>query len=348
MQIIRIGYGVRGFGRMMDSAIRWIRMITEEAKKRYKILIFWKKHGLEPTLEAFEVSERTLKNWKSSLKKGNGMVESLNPKSRAPHVRRKREWAISIKSEILHVREEHPNLGKEKIFVHLQAFCLEKKLKCPKVRTIGRIIADHPTKMRTFPQKVGHDGKIIKKNSGKKERKPKGFRALHPGHCVSLDTFEYILWGKRIYIITMLDLFSRYGFAFTTTSHASKAAEEFFMKCLKVFPYQIEFVLTDNGSEFLKDFDKCLRELHATHWHTYPRTPKMNAHCERFNRTVQDEFFINHKALLHNPPYCNEKLDTWLWWYNTTRPHHSLNMLSPRQFLNKYEETVKSTQRCNM
>lgn len=323
-------------------------MITEEAKKRYRILIFWNKHGLKATLDAFEVSERTLKNWNASLKKGGGMVEALNPKSRAPHVRRKRLWPVAVTIEIRRVREEHPNLGKEKVFVHLQAFCLERKLKCPSVKTIGRIIADHPEKMRTFPQKVGHDGRIVRKNYGKKERKPKGFHAIRPGHCVSLDTFEYILWGKRIYVITMLDLFSRYGFAFTTTSHASKAAEEFFTRCLEVFPYPIEFVLTDNGSEFMKDFDKHLRELHMVHWHTYPRTPKMNAHCERFNRIVQDEFFINHKMLLHNLPYCNEKLDEWLGWYNNTRPHHSLDLLSPRQFLNKYEETIKTSQGCNM
>lgn len=317
-------------------------MITDEAKKRYRILIFWKKHGLKATLDAFEVSERTLKSWRASLKKGNGMVESLNPKSRAPHVRRKRTWSFVITSEILRVREEHPNLGKEKIFVHLQAFCIEKKLKCPKIRTIGRIIADHPKKMRTFPQKIGHDGKVKKKKGEKKTRKPKGFKATHPGHCVSLDTVEFILWGKRVYVITMLDLFSRYGFAYTTTSHASKAAEEFFTRCLAIFPYPIQFVLTDNGSEFMKHFDERLRELCMTHWHAYPKTPKMNAHCERFNRIVQDEFFINHKYLLHNPPYCNEKLTTWLGWYNDTRPHHSLNLLSPKQFLNKYEETIKT------
>ena len=35
-----------------------------------------------------------------------------------------------------------------------------------------------------------------------------------------------------------------------------------------------------------------------THWHTYPKTPKMNAHCERFNRTLQDEFASYHENLL--------------------------------------------------
>ncbi|MBI5153430.1 MAG: DDE-type integrase/transposase/recombinase [Parcubacteria group bacterium] len=68
--------------------------------------------------------------------------------------------------------------------------------------------------------------------------------------------------------------------------------------CLLVFPFPITFVLTDNGSEFKKHFDIALRELHLTHYHTYPRTPKMNAHIERFNRTIQEEFAMYHDGLL--------------------------------------------------
>lgn len=323
---------------MMDSAIRWVRMISKEAQERYRILVFWEKYGLQATLEAFAVKKRTLHNWKAVLKKSRGKVECLNPKSRAPKNRRRRIWSTTITAEIRRVREEHPNLGKEKIFVHLQAYCIEKKLKCPSVKTIGRIIADASDKMRTFPQKVG---RVTDKQRSKKARKPKGFKALHPGHCVSLDTIEFHFWGRRIYVITVIDLFSRFAFAHVTTSHASKAAQEFFDRCINIFPYPIEYVLTDNGSEFMKDFDGRLRELCLTHWHTYPKTPKMNSHCERFNRTVQDEFFINNKVLLHNIDYCNQKLNQWIDWYNKTRPHHSLNLLSPVQFLNKYEETAK-------
>lgn len=333
---------------MSDSAIRWVRMITDEAKKRYEILVFLNKHGLTATREAFKVSERTLWNWKAMLKKSDGLVESLNPKSRAPKQRRRRVWSPAVVSEIRRVREHHPNLGKEKVFVHLQAFCREKKLVCPKVRTIGRLIADSKDKMRTFPQKVGHNGQMKRLDRTKKSRKPKGFIALRPGQCISLDTIEFHFWGRRIYVITMIDLFSRYAFAHVTTSHASKAAQEFFTRCLQVFPYAVENVLTDNGSEFMKDFDTYLREICLVHWHTYPKTPKMNAHCERFNRTLEDEFFINHTFHLHNIARCNAKLNEWLGWYNIERPHHSLELLSPVQFLSKYAQTNKLTQECNM
>ncbi len=35
-----------------------------------------------------------------------------------------------------------------------------------------------------------------------------------------------------------------------------------------------------------------------THWWTYPRSPKMNAHVERFNRTLQEQFVDYHTDLL--------------------------------------------------
>lgn len=64
-----------------------------------------------------------------------------------------------------------------------------------------------------------------------------------------------------------------------------------------IFPYHIEAVLTDNGSEFKRHFAEELERLTLTHWHTYPKTPKMNAHCERFNRTLQDEFASYHENM---------------------------------------------------
>ncbi len=74
--------------------------------------------------------------------------------------------------------------------------------------------------------------------------------------------------------------------------------------------------------------------LHLTHYHTYPRTPKMNAHCERFNRTLQDEFIDFHKSDLLNPDIFNNKILKYLIWYNTKRVHYAFkNRLSPIQFI---------------
>lgn len=94
------------------------------------------------------------------------------------------------------------------------------------------------------------------------------------------------------------------------------------------------YYLTDNGSEFEKHFSDALKGLHLTHYHTYPKTPKMNAHCERFNRTIQEEFVDYHVYDLLNPNLFNRKLMEWLIWYNAERPHYAFkNRIAPLQFM---------------
>jgi transposase InsO family protein len=308
-------------------------MITEIAKHKAQVLQFWATYGLKAAEDAFTVKKRTLQYWRAQLKRGEGKLEALNPKSRAPYTKRKRLWPNAIIQEMRRLRAEHPNLGKEKLHPFLKAFCTAKSLCCPSVRTIGRLIADEPGKMRIFPVKVRHNGQIVPRKRAIKLRKPKGFVAEYPGHCGSFDTVERFIHGCRRYVLTFTDVYSRFSFAWATTSHASKAAEEFFKVILQVFPYKLAYVLTDNGSEFMKRFDEVLRQLHNVHWHTYPKCPRMNPHVERFNRTIQEEFIDYHEPALLDPQTFNREMIPWLLWYNGERPHWGLNLQSPIQFL---------------
>ena len=308
-------------------------MITEQAKEKCRILAFWEKYGTEAVEEAFGVKERTLYLWQRKLKEGGGKLEALNNKSKAPKAKRKRLWDERIILEIRRIRNEHPNLGKDKVYPLLLAFCKLRNLACPKTKTIGRLIKDLGG-LRAYPKKLSHFGRERKVNRQKVIRKPKDFKTKYAGHLVALDTIERFVNGVRRYVITFEDIHTRFSFAWATTSHASKAAEEFFILCLKVFPYPIEYVLTDNGSEFKKHFAEKLKALHLVHYHTYPKTPKMNAHVERFNRTLQEEFIDFHASLLLNPEAFNRKLVDYLIFYNIERVHFAFeNKLSPVQFM---------------
>ncbi len=319
-------------------------MITEKARYKARVLIFREKHGHRMALEAFELKSRTLYYWQSQWEKGNKKSETLNEKKRIPQEKRKRIWPIEIIQEIKQIREEHPNLGGEKIYPLLLVFCQENKLKCPKARTIGNLIKDLGG-LRMFPKKISHFGKIKKANCQKVLRKPKDFKALYPGHIVALDTVEKFIDGCRRYVITFEDIYTRFSFAWTTKSHASLAAKEFFELCQTVFPYSFQFlfVLTDNGSEFKKYFTEELKRLHLIHYHTYPKTPKMNAHIERFNRTIQEEFIDYYSYLLINPNEFNRKLMDYLIFYNTERVHYAFqNKLSPIQFMMSLQKSQKT------
>ena len=333
--------GVRGFVNAYEDGLRY-RMLTEKAKYKAKVLVFWEKHGLVATKDAFSIKRSTLFAWKKKFKESGGKLLSLNEKKRTPKHTRKRDWPFEIRQKIKSIRHDPvcPNLGPEKIYPLLQKFCQEQEFKCPKPATITRIIADDPEKMRIFPQKISHFGKIKKTNRQKVLRKPKYLKPQYPGHLIALDTIEKFVNGTRRYIITFEDIYTRFSFAWATKSHASKAAEEFFELCRMVFPYSFNFlwVLTDNGSEFKKHFSDKLRQLHLTHYHTYPKTPKMNAHVERFNRTIQDDWIDWHISELENPDMFNHHLMDYLIFYNTERVHHAFqNKLSPMQFMLQWQ-----------
>mgnify|MGYP001613160288 CR=1 FL=1 len=315
-------------------------MITPKALERTRILAFAEKHGVTIAQEAFTIPKRTLYSWKKRFQDGGKIPEALNEKKRIPKTKRKRIWHPDVISEIKRIRWEHPNLGKEKIFPVLKRFCEQKNVSCPKPKTIGRIIKDCGG-LRIFPKKVRHNGKIIPIKRQKVLRKPKNFKIEYPGHLVALDTVERIVHGSRRYIITFEDIYTRFSFAWATNSHASLAAKEIFEHCMLVFPFPFAFVLTDNGSEFKKHFSDALKRLHLTHYHTYPKTPKMNAHVERFNRTIQEEFVDYHAGELLNVCAFNNKMIDWLVWYNTERVHYAFgNQMSPVQFMMSLPESV--------
>jgi transposase InsO family protein len=101
-----------------------------------------------------------------------------------------------------------------------------------------------------------------------------------------------------------------------------------------LFPVPVRRVLSDNGPEFGRHFHAALKAQRIDHWHTFPRTPKMNAHCERFNRTVQEEFLDVHEELLfYDLPQFNLRLLQWLAWFNAERPHHALQLKTPLDIL---------------
>lgn len=344
MQVQRVGYRVKGFYGLADYALRW-GMVHKDAAARLKILRFFERHGLEATLEAFGVSRRTLYLWKASLRAEDGNVAALVPRSTAPVGRRRRSWPAAIVTEIQRLRQAHPNLGKEKLQALLRPWCAHRQLTCPSARTIGRLIADAPDKMRHAPKRIGHDGRPKRPHSSAKARKPKGFTATFPGNCVALDTIERHRDGLKRYLITLTDIHSRFAFALASTRRNSQVASATLTLAQTLFPVPCAIVLTDNGGEFAKHFADSVRQSGIAHWHTYPHTPKMNAHVERFNRTIQEEFVDFHEDLLLTDIMTfNDKLFDYLTWYNLDRPHHALQLQSPMHVISNY---LKSNQ-CNM
>jgi len=60
---------------------------------------------------------------------------------------------------------------------------------------------------------------------------------------------------------------------------------------------------------------------------------KYKAYVERMNRTLQEEFIMYYEDYELEDIYeFNKKMLQYMLWYNTERPHHSLNKKSPLQY----------------
>jgi len=317
----------KGFVTAYNRLIRFRYMISNKAKERTRILAFWERHGTDATTEAFEVSKRTLERWQKALNKGQGKLEALNPKSTAPKKRRSRSVQPSVTNQIIELRTSYPRLGKDK----LHALLVQDGY-VGSVSTVGRILSDlkkkgmlpDPKSLSFYAKGGVHRPKA--KVYKKKLRRPQSVRVLE------LDTVVRFIDGTKRYILTAIDTETRSAFAGVYTNHGSLSASDFLKRCMEVLPDCPVHIQTDNGSEFAKYFNQTATNLGLTHYHTYPRTPKMNAHVERFNRTLSEEWVVYHRASLRDDvSRANQLLIDYLLWYNTRRPHSALGLQSPFQ-----------------
>jgi len=213
-------------------------MITKQAKQRLKILNFWHQYGLKATFDAFRVKRSTLYYWQKMYQSNNCKLESLNPKSQAPLHRRKRLIDWRIIQEIRRLRNDVcPNMGKDKIKVFLDKFCQKNNLKSISASTIGRVIKDK--KIYHHRQKISHFGKIKTIKSQKKLRKPKDLQIKEMGDLIEIDTIVKFGWQMKRYIITAVDVKTRYAIASSLQRSKQPKCQGFFSKT------RISFSLSD-------------------------------------------------------------------------------------------------------
>jgi transposase InsO family protein len=316
----------QGWLSLWERTLRFRSMRNQkEVERRVKILTFWHTHGATATRDAFKVSCRTLFRWQAALAKEQGNLAALDPKSTAPKKRRSRSYPPGFIERIIVLRTIHPRLGKEKL-----TSLLKEEGYAISVSFMGRTLADLKRQRRLPPYErvslSGRTGKLIERRRERKKklRRPTGYRVLEA------DTIVRFIDGVKRYILTGIDTEKRTAFAVAYTNHGSVSAADFLMKCAAVLPDCPPDIQTDNGSEFALHFARTADELSFMHFHTYPRSPKMNAHVERFNRTLDEEFLIWNRALLRDDVRAfNNKLMEWLLWYNAERPHYALGQVSP-------------------
>lgn len=179
--------------------------------------------------------------------------------------------------------------------------------------------------------------RVLGRYSLLKRRSPWKKRRTYPprpdvkmaGDLVEMDTIHLVdKDGKRTYIYTAIDIYSRYGFATLSEKANCYASILFARRARKYFDFRIRVIQTDNGPEFGKYFSDFITRNRIQHRHIHPRSPNENGHLERFNRTLQEEIPKYGLCI-----FLSADIKSYLKHYNEKRMHMGIQYKTPKQLI---------------
>lgn len=294
----------------------------------------------------FKISRKTFYKWLNKYEESGKQLSSLEDVSRAPHTKRQSMLSFESELKVKHLRQKYIRLGKVK---------LQKLFKTEYGQYISQshiasviekynLYYDPNTAKRIRSKKIkGRGAKKIRIN----EINPNDYLTEQKPFFFATDTIVlYLPYGIKRYILTAIEHEKKIAYARSYSSKSSLSAFDFLMRLGALVEGKIAAVLSDNGSEFAKYFEEACNRLKILHIYSRVHTPKDNSICERFNRTVQEEFmevdeYFEPYLTEANLIRANERLTEWLIFYNFTRPHQSLDYLTPFEYYQLQVEKQK-------
>jgi len=238
------------------------------------------------------ISRKTLKRWWKRYKEGWDFVD----KSRRPHtIYKKFDWRT--KKKVLDLRKKtYWQASKIKqVLIKENIFISESSIK---------------NLIRQFRLSRGSpmEGKRLKWVRWQRK---------HPNSLWQIDATEE---KDMTWTIAVIDDCSRYAFAITNVeSFSTESVIRVLERCINSHGKPRE-ILTDNGSQFQKQFDKWCETQKIKHIRTGISRPTTTGKVERFFGTYKREL-----------PYCHNNPEYFRYRYNFIRPHLSLDYKTPAE-----------------
>jgi putative transposase len=313
----------------------WPRLIglgpelSRAGGQRLKWMDFYARQGGNAclTCRRFGISRPTLYRWLERFDPGD--LRTLEERSHRPRRVRKPTWSPELLEATRTLRVRYPRWGKDKLVVLLGQEGWEVS-----TSMVGRMLGW--LKRRGLLHEPPRRGISARKRFRLRPyavRKPNNYAVQQPGDLVEIDTLDVRPYPKIVRKhLTARDVISRWDVIAAFDRITSRATSGFIDSVRARMPFPIRAFQVDGGSEFAAEFERECQKRGIRLFVLPPRSPELNGHVERAQRTHTEEFYeVQHPSL--DIPTLNRQLQAWEIVYNTIRPHQSLGQITPLQFL---------------
>lgn len=305
--------------------------ITQDMRYRLSLICYAQKHGVTQAAIKYKTNRQYIYRW---LRRYDGSWDSLRNRSTRPHHHPNQHTQEEI-ALIHNMRRRNPNTGLVVFWVKLK-----RKGYTRSITGLYRFLRKQMMAVKLPNPKY----------------MPKPYEQMsRPGQRIQIDV-KFVpasclvnhAEGKKFYQYTAIDEYSRWRFVEAFEEHSTYSSAVFLEHLCKAFPFPIECVQTDNGSEFTNRFttkrekmtlfQKHLQQHHIVHKLIKPFTPRHNGKVERSHRKDNEWFYAPRKF------YSFEDFSKQLNLYNRREynnfPMRPLGWKSPNQVLQNYRSPV--------
>ena len=284
------------------------------------------------------LSRDTFYRYKSAVEDGG--VEALLERTRR-HPNLKNRVDLETEDAVVAFAIEYPAHGQVRVSNELRKQGVFVSASGVRSIWLRHEMSNFKLRLKALEAKVAEDGIILTEAQVQALEKKKlddeawgEIDTAHPGYLGSQDTF-YVGTMKgvgRIYQQTYIDTYAKTAQAKLYKTKTPITAAD--MLNDKVLPYYEEHnlpvlrILTDRGTEYCGRADRHDYQLFLAIndiEHTKPKvkSPQTNGICERFHKTILQEFYqvVFRKTLFESIEQLQKDLDEWIDTYNNDRSH---------------------------
>lgn len=284
------------------------------------------------------VSRDTFYRYRDAVNDG-GVKALLDQSRRVPN--RKNRVDQTIENAVIEYAIQDPAHGQVRVSNELRKKGIFVSPSGVRSVWLRNDLANFKQRLKALEAKVAEDGIILTESQVKAlERKKLDDEACgeldtaHPGYLGSQDTF-YVGTFKgvgRVYQQTYVDTYSKVAQCKLYTTKTPITAADLLND--RVLPFYVSEelpvlrILTDRGTEYCgkaeqHDYQLYLAINEIEHTKTKVKHPQTNGICERFHKTILNEFYqpALRRKLYDSIEEIQQDLDDWLNYYNTERTH---------------------------